>query len=227
MAIAKPRSMSPERPISPSSLRLMSAMAGPPVATAWPNRQARPNCGGAIDSGRGEGRHMGNANVEVGLCARGERGDLSDPDESRPVEVRHLANIVHLDAEAPLIGRDQRLERAAWERPKLMPARWNDERQRDDGRGVDADNLAEQRRAFRRLIDENPREPQGAFQRNEMDDRMQREKGCRRHSGRSLQSADGESERQSRGDIAHSDVAYEMLVERPRRGDPGHEAIPR
>ena len=122
---------------------------------------------------RGECGHMGDADVEFGLGARGERGDLSDLDEGRPVEFRHLANIVHLDAEAPLIGSDQSRDRSAWEWPKPLPARRNGERQRNQGRGVDADDLAEEDRALRRLADENPSEPQRAFQRDEMDERMQ------------------------------------------------------
>jgi hypothetical protein len=49
----------------------------------------------------------------------------------------------------------------------------NGERQRNQGRSVDADDLNEERRALRRLADENPGEPQRAFQRNEMDERVQ------------------------------------------------------
>ena len=100
--------------------------------------------------GGGEGRHMGDADVEVGPRARGERGDLSHPDEGRPVELRHLVDIVHPDPKAPFIGRDQRRQRAAWEWPELLPARRNGERQRNEGRGVDANDLAEKGRALRR-----------------------------------------------------------------------------
>jgi hypothetical protein len=106
---------------------------------------------------------MGDADVEFGLGARGERGDLSDPDEGRPVELRHLASKVHSDPEAPLIGCDQRRDHSARDWPKRLPARRNGERQRNQGRGVDADDLTEERHALRRLADENPGEPQRAF----------------------------------------------------------------